>query len=408
MKRKCLYLAIGAALGFTAVASVMAQQVKLSDGVVKIGVLTDMGSLYSDTSGKGAVEAVKMAVDDFTKANPGIKVEVIFADHQNKADLASAKARDWYDNEKVDMINDLITSSVALAVIEVAKQTKKVAIVNGAATSKITGDACNAYTVHYAYDTVAIANGTGKAIVKQGGDTWFFLTADYAYGHQMEKDVSEIVKASGGKVLGGTRHPLNSSDFSSYLLQAQSSGAKVIALANAGGDMVNAVKSANEFGLLKSGKQRLAGMVVFINDIHALGLQTAQGLLLTNGFYWDLNDETRKWSQRFFDKMKQMPSMVQAGDYSSTLHYLNAVKAAGTDDADAVMKKMRETPINDFFAKNGKIREDGRMLHDMYVVQVKTPAESKRPWDYYKLVATLPGDEVFLPPSKSACPLLKK
>lgn len=408
MTGKDLLVAAGAAFCLAFAASASAQQLKLSDGVVKIGVLTDMSSLYADPSGAGAVEAVKMAAEDFTKANPGIKVEVVYADHQNKADVASTKAREWYDRDKVDMINDLITSSVALAVSATANEKKKIAISNGAAVSRLTGDACNPYTIHYTYDTVAIANGTGNAVVKQGGDTWFFIVADYAYGHQMEKDISEIVRAGGGKVVGSVRHPLNASDFSSFILQAQGSGAKIIGLANAGGDFVNSIKAAHDFGLLKSGKQKLAGTVVFINDIHSLGLQTAQGLLLTTGFYWDLNAETRAWSQRFFERMKRMPSMVQAGDYSSTMHYLNAVKAAGTDDTDAVMKKMRETPVNDFFAKNGKIREDGRMVHEMYLVQVKTPAESKRPWDYYKLVAPIPGDEAFLPLAKSSCPLVKK
>lgn len=401
-------IAVGTAVGLAFAVNASAQQLKLSDGIVKIGVLTDMSGLYSDPSGAGAVEAVKMAVEDFTKANPGIKVEVVSADHQNKADVAATKAREWYDQDKVDMINDVITSSVALAVSGTANEKKKVAIVNGAAVARLTGDACNAYTIHYTYDTVSIANGTAKAIVKQGGDSWFFITADYAYGHQMEKDVSEIVKASGGKVLGSVKHPLNAADFSSFVLQAQGSGAKIIGLANAGGDFVNTIKAANDFGLLKSGKQKLAGMVVFITDIHSLGLQTAQGLLLTTGFYWDLDAETRAWSKRFSDRMKRVPTMVHAGDYSSTMHYLNAVKAAGTDDADAVLKKMKETPVNDFFAKNGKIREDGRMVHDMYVVQVKTPAESKKPWDYYKLVATIPGEEAFLPLAKSTCPLVKK
>ncbi|MBL8480844.1 MAG: ABC transporter substrate-binding protein [Rhodocyclaceae bacterium] len=399
-------LAAGMAAAFAA-APAMAQ-VKLSDGVVRIGVLTDMSGLYADISGPGVVEAVKMAADDFMKENPGIKVEVISADHQNKADVASTKAREWIDTQKVDVLQDLVTSSVALAAVKVAAEKKRVAIVNGAASSRLTNEDCTPYTVHYTYDTIAMANGTGKYVVKNGGNSWFFLTADYAFGHSLEKDVSGIVTSNGGKVVGSVRHPLNTSDFSSFLLQAQSSGAKIIGLANAGGDTINAIKAANEFGLLKSGKQKLAGLLVFISDIHALGLAATQGMYITEGFYWDLNDDTRKWSARYFERMKREPTMVQAGNYSSTMHYLKAVKAAGTDDADAVMKKMREMPVNDFFAKNGVIRADGRMVHDMYLVEVKSQAESKKPWDYYKVVATIPGNEAYLPLEKSTCPLVKK
>ena len=408
MKLKQLSMLVGTAVLSMATGAALAQQGKVSDDVVKIGVLTDLSGLYADVSGKGAIEAVKMAVEDFGGKVLGKPIEVIFADHQNKADIASAKTREWIDTEKVDLIQDLVTSSTAIAAVKVAAEKKHIAISNGAASSRLSNEDCTPYSVHYTYDTVALANGTGKAVVKDGGDTWFFITADYVFGKSLEKDTTEVVKANGGKVLGSVLAPLNTSDFSSYLLQAQSSGAKIIGLANAGGDTINSIKSANEFGILKSGKQKLAGLLVFITDIHALGLQTTQGLYATTGFYWDLNDDTRKWSERFFKRTGKMPSMVQAGDYSSTMHYLKAVQAAGTDDADAVMKKMKETPVNDFFAKNGKIREDGRMVHDMYLVQVKTPAESKRPWDYYKVLATIPGDQAFRPLSQSACPLVKK
>ncbi|MGB8856974.1 MAG: ABC transporter substrate-binding protein [Burkholderiales bacterium] len=407
IKRKLLNVLVGLTLAATA-GSAMAQNAKVSDGVVKIGVLTDMASLYADISGKGAVEAVKMAVEDFGGKVLGMPIEVVSADHQNKADIASSKSREWFDTQKVDMITDNVASSTALAAVKVAAEKKKIAIVNGAASSRISNEDCTAYSVHYTYDTIALANGTGKAVVKDGGDSWYFLTADYAFGHSLEKDVTEVVKANGGKVLGGVRHPLNASDFSSFLLQAQSSGAKIIGLANAGGDTINSIKAANEFGILKSGKQQLAGLLVFITDIHALGLEATQGLYATEGFYWDLNDETRKWSDKFFKRTGKMPSMVQAGDYSSTMHYLKAVEAAGTDDSDAVMKKMRELPVNDFFAKGGKIREDGRMVHDMYLVQVKTPAESKKPWDYYKVKATIPGNEAYRSLANSTCPLVKK
>jgi branched-chain amino acid transport system substrate-binding protein len=408
MKLKQLSMSVAAAVMTMTTGAAFAQAAKVSDDVVKIGVLTDLAGLYADISGKGSAEAVKMAVEDFGGKVLGKPIEVIVADHQNKADIASTKTREWFDTEKVDLVTDLVTSSTAIAAVKVAAEKKRIAIVSGAASSRLSNEDCTPYSVHYTYDTVALANGTGKAVVKQGGESWFFLTADYAFGHSLEKDVTEVVKANGGKVLGAVRHPLNTSDFSSFLLQAQSSGAKIIGLANAGGDTINSIKAANEFGILKSGKQRLAGLLVFITDIHALGLAATQGLYATEGFYWDLNDETRKWSDRFFKRTGKMPSMVQAGDYSSTMHYLKAVQAAGTDDADAVMKKMRETPVNDFFAKNGKVREDGRMVHDMYLVQVKTPAESKKPWDYYHVRDTIPGDEAFRPLASSTCPLIKK
>ena len=407
MKLKKLSAMVSMAVLSMTAASAFAQS-KVSDDVVKIGVLTDLSGLYADISGKGSVEAVKMAVEDFGGKVLGKPIEVISADHQNKADIASTKTREWIDTEKVDLIQNLVTSSTAIAAVKVAAEKKRIAIVNGAASSRLSNEDCTAYSIHYTYDTVALANGTGKAVVKQGGDTWFFLTADYAFGKSLEKDVTEVVKANGGKVLGSVAHPLNSSDFSSFLLQAQSSGAKIIGLANAGGDTINSIKAANEFGVLKSGKQKLAGLLVFISDVHALGLAATQGLYATEGFYWDLNDETRKWSDRFFKRTGKMPTMVQAGDYSSTMHYLKAVQAAGTDNADEVIKKMKSTPVNDFFAKNGVIREDGRMVHDMYLVQVKTPAESKKPWDYYHVRETIPGNEAYRSLANSTCPLIKK
>jgi branched-chain amino acid transport system substrate-binding protein len=380
----------------------------ISDGVVKIGLLLDMSSLYSDITGMGSVTAAKMAVEDFGGKVLGKPVEVLYADHQNKADIAAAKAREWFDREKLDAILDVAASATALAAVDVAKEKNKIIVLSGPGSSRLTNEACTPVSVHYAYDTYALANSTGRAVVKKGGDTWYFLTADYAFGQALEKDTTDVIKSLGGRVLGTSRHPLNTADFSSYLLQAQTSGAKVIGLANAGGDTINAIKAAREFNLTTSGKQSLAGLLVFINDVHSLGLATSQGMLLTAGFYWDMNDETRAWSRRYFERMKKMPNMAQAGLYSSVLHYLEAVQAAGTDETGAVMRKMKANPINDFFARNGRIREDGRMVHDMYLFEVKKPAESKYPWDYYKLIARVPGADAFQPLSKSACPLLKK
>jgi branched-chain amino acid transport system substrate-binding protein len=383
-------------------------QGKISDDVVKIGVLTDMSGLYADVGGQGAVIAAKMAIEDVGGKVLGKPIELISADHQNKADIAANKAREWFDTQKVDMMAELLNSAVGLAVQKVGAEKKRVTMNSGAASSRLSGADCSPYGVHWTYDTYALAHGTGQTMVKQGGDSWFFLTSDYAFGHSLEKDTSDVVKANGGKVLGAVRHPLNSSDFSAFLLQAQGSKAKVIGLANAGGDTINSVKQANEFGITKGGQQ-LAGLLVFDTDIDSIGLDMAQGMFLTTGFYWDLNDDTRKWSKRFGERHKgKMPTMVQAGVYSQVLHYLKAVQAAGTDDADAVMKKMRETPINDILAKNGKLREDGRMVHDMYLMQVKKPSESKAKWDYMKLVQTIPGDQAFKALKDSDCPLIKK
>ena len=379
----------------------------VSDGVVKIGVLTDMTGVYSDLGGTGSVLAVEMAVEDFRgRHTPDFRIEVVSADHQNKPDIGSAKVRQWYDTQGVDMVTDVLNSGVALAVARLGAEKKRVMMNTGAATTRLTNEDCTPYTVHYVYDTYALANGSAKAITRAGGDTWFFLTADYTFGHSLEKDAADVVRASGGKVLGAVRHPLNTSDFSSFLVQAQASKAKIVALANAGGDTINAMKAAAEFGLTRN--QTLAGLLVQILDIHALGLAATHGMMFTEGFYWDLDEETRKWSRRFFEKAKKMPSMGHAGIYSATLTYLKAVHAARTDDADAVMKKMRELPIDDFFARKGRIREDGRMVHDMYLVEVKKPAESRYPWDYYNLKAVIPGEEAFQPLARSRCPLVRR
>jgi len=379
---------------------------KLSGDMVKVGVMNDMVGLYADIGGPGSVEAAKMAVADFGGKIFGKPIEVVSADHQNKPDVGASKAREWFDTQGVDMIVDVPTSSVAIAVAKVANEKKRVFMNTGAATKALTNEECNPYTVHYAYDTYALANGTGKAIVQTGGKTWFFLTADYAFGHALEGDTAAVVKASGGEVKGAVRHPLSASDFSSFLLQAQSSKAQIIGLANAGGDTINSVKAANEFGLTKN--QTLAGLLMFITDVHSLGLKTAQGMMLTDAWYWDANDETRKFGKRFFEKMKRMPSFDQAGVYSATLTYLKAVEAAGTDDAEAVMAVMKKTKINDVFAKGGYIRADGRMVHDMYLMQVKKPEDSKYPWDYFQLKKVIPAEEAFQPLSLSKCSMVKK
>jgi branched-chain amino acid transport system substrate-binding protein len=375
---------------------------------IKIGVLGDQSGVYENISGRGAVEAVKMAVEDFGGTVLGRKIEVIVADHQNKPDIASAIARRWYDVEDVRMINDIVGSASALAIIDAAKQKDRIAIVNSASSSEITGAKCTPNSIQYTIDTYSLAKGTGTAVVDQGGKSWFFLTADYSYGHSLEKDVGAVVQQKGGSIIGSVRHPIGTSDFSSFLLQAQASKAQVIAFANAGADTVNAIKTAREFGIGADGKQTLVGMLVFDGDIHALGLKVAQDLILTTAFYWDLNDETRAWSERFYKRVGKMPQMTHAGDYSSTIHYLKAVKAAGTIDTAAVMKMMRDTPVNDFFARNGTIREDGLMVHDLLLAQVKKPAESKREWDYFKILAIIPGQSVYRPLSESPCPLLQK
>jgi len=374
---------------------------------LKLGAILDMSGLYADITGAGTEAAAKMAAEDFGGEVLGRKIEIIAADHLNKADLAASIARDMLDNQGVEAIIDVAASATALAAAEIAKARNKIIMFSGPGSIRLTNEACGPYTVHYAYDTYSLANVAGLATVKQGMNTWFFLTADYAFGHDLEKDTRNVVLKAGGKVLGGVRHPINTSDFSSYLLQAQASNAKVIGLANAGGDTINAIKQAAEFGLTKSG-QRLAPLLAFVSDIDSVGLQTAQGLIVAEAFYWDLNDETRAFSKRFMERVKRAPTSAQAGVYSSVMHYLKAVKEAGTTDAAAVMKIMKATPINDMFAKNGRIREDGRMVHDMYLFEVKTPAESKGRWDDYKLLETVPADQAFQPLAESRCPLVKK
>ncbi|HLJ00702.1 MAG TPA: ABC transporter substrate-binding protein [Bradyrhizobium sp.] len=373
---------------------------------VKIGILNDQSGVYADYGGKYSLEAAKMAIEDFGGSVLDQKIDIISADHQNKPDLATSIARRWYEVEGVDMITELTTSSVALAVQELSKEKKKIDIVVGAATSRITGDACTPYGFHWAFDTHALAVGTGGALVEAGGNTWFFLTADYAFGYALEKDTSDIVTAKGGKVLGSVRIPLNSSDFSSFLLQAQSSNAKIVGLANAGLDTTNSIKQAAEFGIVKGG-QKLAGLLMTLAEVHGLGLEAAQGLVLTEGFYWDQNDKTREFSERFIKRTGRMPNMIQAGTYSATLQYLKAVKAAGTKDSEAVSKKLKELPVDDMFAQGGKVLDNGRMVHDLYLFEVKKPSESKKPWDYYKQLAVVPGDKAFPTAKDSGCPLTK-
>lgn len=374
---------------------------------VKLGILNDRSGTYADLSGEGSVIAARMAVEDFKAAEKGIKVEIVSGDHQNKPDIGGPIARQWYDQDGVDAIFDVPTSSVALAVNQITKEKNRIFMVSGAAATDLTGPQCSPNTVHWTYDTYALAKGTGAAMVQKGGDTWFFLTADYAFGHSLEKNTSDIVTKAGGKVVGSVRHPFPSSDFSSFLLQAQASKAKVIGLANAGADTTNAIKQAGEFGIVEGG-QNLAGLLIFISDVHALGLKAAQGLILTEAFYWDLNDGTRAWSKRFQEKHGgKMPTMVHAGVYASVLHYLKAVDAAKSKDAAQVMAKMKEMPSDDPLFGKGQIRADGRHVHDMYLFEAKKPEESKGAWDYYKLLATIPAAEAFKPLAEGGCPLVK-
>ncbi len=403
-KRTLVGLAVAAAL------SASAAQAQVSDGVIKIGVLSDMSSLYTDLAGAGSVVAAKMAVEDSGIEKRGYKVEIVSADHQNKPDVGSGIARQWYDVDKVDVIVDTPNSGVALAVNQITKDKGKAFLVSGAASSDLTGKACSPNTIHWTYDTWMLANGTGSAIVKTGGDTWFFITADYAFGHALERDTEAVVLKNGGKVLGKVRAPLNTQDFSSFLLQAQASKAKIIGLANAGGDTTNSIKQAAEFGIVKGG-QNLAGLLVFLTDIHSLGLPTAQGLIFTETFYWDMNDQTRAFTKRFNERFKkQPPTMVQAGVYSSLIHYFKALGALGGNphDGRAVVARMKEMPTDDSLFGKGSIRADGRKIHPAYLFEVKKPAESKYPWDYYRLVATIPAEEAFLPLQKSVCSLVKK
>lgn len=374
---------------------------------VKIGFITDMSSLYADIEGKNGAVAIQMAIDDFGGKVLGQPIELMTADHQNKPDIAASIARKWFDEGKVDAILDVASSSPALAVIEIAKDKGKIITLSSPGSTRITNENCGPYVVHWAYDTYAIAQSTGQALAKQGFDTWYFVTADYAFGHGLQEQATRVVTENKGRVLGSVKVPVGTTDFASPLLTAQSSRAKVVALANAGSDTINSIKQAAQFGLTQSG-QKLATLGGFIHDVHGLGLQEAQGLTITEASYWDTNDETRAWSKKFFDKVKSMPNMLQTGTYSSVVHYLKAVEAAKTDETAAVMKAMRETPVNDLFYKNGKIRPDGRMVHDMNLYEVKKPSESKAPWDYYKLLATIPGEQAFQPLAASTCSLVKR
>ena len=393
---------VGAAVAGLAFNTASAQ---VSGDVVKIGFITDISGTYADIDGPGGVEAIRMAIAEMGGNINGKKIELVYADHLNKADVAASKAREWFDQQGVDVLIGGTNSATSLAMAKVATEKKKPFFAVGAGSSRLTNEECSPYTVHYAYDTIALARGTGGAVVKQGGKSWFFLTADYAFGASLEKDTSDIVKTSGGTVVGAVKHPIAASDFSSFLLQAQSSKAQILGLANAGGDTINSIKAANEFGVVKT--MKLAGLLMFINDIHSIGLNQAQDMYLTDSWYWDKDEQSRKWAKTYFARMKKMPSSLQAGDYSSALQYLKAVKEAGTDDADKVLAQIRKSKLNDMFVKDGTVRPDGRMVHDMYLMQVKKPAESKYPWDYYKLLQTIPGDQAFLSKSESKCALWK-
>ncbi|MDY0250226.1 MAG: ABC transporter substrate-binding protein [Pseudomonas sp.] len=380
-------------------------QAAISDDEIRIGYLADMSGTYRDLSGPGGLEALKMAVEDFGGQVNGKKIVLFNADDLNKPDVGANTVRQWIDEKNVDVITGLVATSVVMAVNKIVEQENKLALISGSASSALTNEFCSPNHIHWVYDTYALSNGTAHAVLQEGGKDWFILAADYAFGHALEADLSRVIEAEGGKVVGKVRHPFPSTDFSSYILQAQGSGAEVVALANAGADMVNALQTASQFGLTQSG-QKLAGMVVFLNDVHSMGLDVTQGLMLTTGWYWDMNDETRAWAQRYYERVGRMPGMAQAGVYSSTLHYLNAVKETGSDETQVVRTQMMGTPINDMFAKNGTLREDGRMVHDMYLAQVKTPAESKSEWDLYKILRTIPGDQAYRPLADSQCKLI--
>jgi len=397
MKKTIALSAVSLAIAF-ATGAVQAQE------KVKIGFITDMSSLYADVEGKGGATAIQMAIDDFGGKVNGLPIELVTADHQNKADIAASKAREWIDTDNLTMLFGGTNSGTGLALAKVAQEKKRVFIVNGAGTSALTNEQCSPYTVHYAYDTVALAKGTGSAVIARGDKSWYFLTADYAFGQALEADASKVVKEKGGTVVGSVKHPLNTSDFSSFLLQAQNSKAQVLALANAGGDTINSIKAAKEFGITKT--MKMVGLLVFVTDVHSLGLKNTEGLLLTTSWDWNLDDKTRAFGKRFFEKTKRMPTDIQAADYSATMTYLKAVQAAKTVDADKVMETIKATPIDDFYAK-GTVRADGRFVHDMYLVQVKSPAESKQPWDYYKVIQKLKGEEVFTTKAESKCALWK-
>jgi branched-chain amino acid transport system substrate-binding protein len=393
-------------LGLALTLATMVTSAIAQNGPVRLGVLTDMSSLYADNGGQGSVVAAQMAVDDFKGKVLGRPIEIVAGDHQNKADVGSVIARRWLENDNVEAILDVPNSAVALAVQGITRDKKKLFLATGAATSRLTGDECSPTGIHWTYDTYALSQGATRAISRLGAKSWFFLSADYSLGAQLEADSRKVIDATGGKVIGAVKHPINTPDFSSFLLQAQASKADVIALADAGGDFINAVKQAGEFGVTRA--QKLAGLIVFIADIHSLGLQSAQGLMLSSAFYWDLNDETRAWSKRFIEKAKKVPTMIHAGTYGAVMHYLKAVEAAGTLDGPAVAAKMRELPVNDFMTRKGKIRPDGRLVRDMYLFRVKSPEQSKYQFDYYQLLATIPGEEAFRPMEDGGCPLVKK
>lgn len=399
-------LATSIAIAAASSLAVSAAQAEMSNDEVRIGYLADMSGTYRDLAGPGGLTAMEMAVADFGGSVNGAPVVIFSADDRNSADVGANTVRGWIDQNNVDMVGGLVASSVTIAVTNVLKENNGLGIVSGSAASSITNEHCTPNHIHWVYDTYPLANGTAKAVVEQGGDTWFMLTADYAFGHALEADVTSVVKANGGEVVGGVRHPFPTNDFSSYILQAQGSGAKIVGLANAGSDTVNAITTASQFGLTQSGQQ-LAGLLIFLNDVHALGLEATQNLLLTTGWYWDMDEQSREWAQRYYDEVGRMPTMVQAGIYSSTMHYLNAVEAAGTDDPETVRAQMADMPIDDFFARNGRIREDGRMVHDMYLAQVKTPEESTGEWDLYEILSTIPAEEAYRPLSESQCELVQ-
>ncbi|MBZ0329974.1 ABC transporter substrate-binding protein [Halomonas sp. ANAO-440] len=399
-------LASSIAIAAAAALAATTAQAEISDGEVRIGYLADMSGTYRDLAGPGGLEALRMAIEDFGGSVNGAPIQVFSADDRNSADVGANTVREWVDTRNVDMVAGMVASSVTIAVTNVLKENDKLGIISGSAASSITNEHCSPNHIHWVYDTYPLANGTAKAIVDQGGDTWFMLTADYAFGHALEGDVTRVVEESGGEVVGGVRHPFPTDDFSSYILQAQGSGAKIIGLANAGADTVNAISTASQFGVVEAGQQ-LAGLLVFLNDVHAMGLETTQGLLLTTGWYWDMDEEAREWSERYYERMNRMPTMVQAGIYSSTMHYLQAVEATGTDDTATVREYMMEQPINDFFARNGRLREDGRMIHDMYLAEVKSPEASTGEWDLYEILATIPAEEAYRPLSESQCDLVQ-
>lgn len=402
MRLKCFLSSLASAAMLCGATYVYAET---PQNTVRIGFITDISGPYGDNDGQGGVEAIKMAIADFGSSVNGKKIELLVADHQNKADIAASKAREWFDTQGVDMLIGGVNSGAALAMANVAREKKKLFIAVGAATSALTNGQCSPYTIHWAYDTVALGRGTGRAVVKAGGESWYFLAVDQAFGEALQSDTAKAVKAAGGTVIGSVKAPLNASDYSSFMLQALASKADVLGLANAGGDLIASIKTANEFGLTK--KMRLAGLLMYINDVHAVGLSLAQGMYLTVGWYWNKSPETIAWSRRYFKKVKSMPNVIQAGDYSATLQYLNAVKSVGTTDPDKVREYLHKSKINDMFAKNGYIRPDGLMIHDMYLVQVKTPAQSSEPWDYYNLVQTIPGEEAFTTKAESQCALWK-